>query len=105
MIYRLDTFLGEDDVSFERHNNFLRKEHSKLRPNSQVVKDLMSTIFPMRRADILANVQTLFKKYPFLNDVGQVCNANDLYLVNVCMSAKLCLYITIGYGGYEYDSG
>ena len=68
--------VGEDEVSFERHNNFLRKEHSKVRPNAQVVKELMATTFSMRRADILASacdVQTLFKKYPFLNDVNQVC--------------------------------
>ena len=71
----LQYHVGEDDLSFERHNNFLRKEHSKLRPNAQVVKELTTTTFPMRRADILASscdVQTLFKKYPFLNNVNQV---------------------------------
>ena len=63
--------IGEDRVSLERHAKVLLEESKKRHPNSQVVEDLMSRTFPMRRRDILENaydLSTLFNKYPFLKD-------------------------------------
>ena len=66
---------GEDDISFQRHNRVLQAEWSKVKRNVTVVEVLMEQIFPMRRQEILensCNVQTLFKKFPFLQDSEQV---------------------------------
>ena len=68
-------FIGEDEVSFLRNIKVLQSEHKKTNHNRQVVNELMSSTFSMRRQDITENprsVQTLFDKYPFLNDVEQV---------------------------------
>ena len=67
--------IGEDEVSFLRNIKVLQSEHKKTNPNLQVVNELMAATFSMRRQDITENprsVQTLFEKYPFLNDVQQV---------------------------------
>lgn len=69
-------YIGEDEVSFARHTKVLQAENRKQRPNQQIVEELMSLTFAMRRADILRNtydLSTLFAKYPFLNGSGQVC--------------------------------
>ena len=63
-------------MSFERHNRVLKEEFKKRYPNIQVVQELMSLTFAMRRADILKNkydVMSLFTKYPFLQNTEQVC--------------------------------
>ena len=63
--------IGEDRVSLERHTKVLLDEIKKRRPNLQVVEDLMSKTFSMRRNDILENsyyFTSLFAKYPFLKD-------------------------------------
>ena len=69
-------FAGEDEISFARHIKALQAEHKKQHPNPQIVEELMSCSFTMRRADILDNsfdLSQLFEKYPFLNDTEQVC--------------------------------
>ena len=70
---------GEDDISFQRHNRVLQAEWSKVKRNVMVVEELMERTFPMRRREILessCNVQTLFKKFPFLQDPEQVIVVN-----------------------------
>uniref|UniRef100_A0A1X7ULL7 Uncharacterized protein n=1 Tax=Amphimedon queenslandica TaxID=400682 RepID=A0A1X7ULL7_AMPQE len=65
----------KDEVSFLRNIKVLQSEHTKTNHNSQVVNELMASTFSMRRQDITENlrsVQTLFEKYPFLNDVQQL---------------------------------
>lgn len=50
----------------------LQSEHEKTTPNIQIVNELMALTFSLRQQDITENprnVQTLFEKYPFLNDV------------------------------------
>ena len=67
---------GEDELSFLRYTKALQMEYKKERPNPQIVEELMSSSFAMRRTDILNtsyDLQTLFGKYPFLNDTKQVC--------------------------------
>ena len=57
---------GKDEVSFLRHTKAL-----------QIVEELMSYSFAMRCTDILNtsyDLQTLFRKYPFLDDTKQVCS-------------------------------
>ena len=71
--------LGRDDISFQRHNRVLQAEWSKVKWNVMVVGELMERTFPMRRREILdnsCNVQTLFKKFPFLQDPEQVIVAH-----------------------------
>ena len=66
---------GEDSVSFERHNRALKVEYNKVRPNKQVVEELMAQSFAMRWNDLHDNsydVETVFEMYPFLADVSQV---------------------------------
>ena len=68
--------LGEDEISFKRHNKVLIKEKSKSHPNSQVVSDLMEKTFSIRRDDIVTNscnITQLLTKYPFLSEENQVC--------------------------------
>lgn len=53
----------------------LQLEHKKTTPNIQIVNELMASTFSLRQQDITENprnIQTLFEKYPFLNDVQQV---------------------------------
>ena len=60
---------GEDDVSFLRHNAFLKKEFLKRNPNMVAVDQIMDTTFAMRRNDILVDprsVSALLDCYPFL---------------------------------------
>ena len=66
---------GEDGISFERHNRALKLEHGKVRPNKQVVEELMTQSFPMRWNDLHENsygLDTVFDKYPFLANVSEV---------------------------------
>ena len=66
---------GEDDVSFERHNRILCTEWSKTNRNAMLIKELMDRTFAMRRREIVDNpcdVQSLFKKFPFLQQSDQV---------------------------------
>ena len=65
---------GEDTVSFEQHNRALKLEHEKVRPNKQVVEELMSQSFAMQWNDLPDHsygLDTVFKKYPFLADVSE----------------------------------
>lgn len=60
---------GEDEVSFQRHNRVLRAEFAKAHHNKQIVSELMSITFSMRRADILqspCDINSILEKYPFL---------------------------------------
>ena len=66
---------GEDAVSFERHNRIHQSEWTKSSRNAVTIEQLMERTFAMRRRDILeasTDVQTTFKKYPFLQDPNQV---------------------------------
>ena len=66
---------GEDSVSYERHNRVLQQDFVKRRRNQQVVDELMSCSFAMRRNEILAksfDLHDLFEKFPFLQESGQV---------------------------------
>ena len=66
---------GEDNVSFERHNRVLGMEWRKTNKNMMVVDELMSRTFAMRRRVIIESpqaVQTLFDRFPFLQDPEQV---------------------------------
>ena len=47
---------GEDAVSFERHNNILRSDWKKRRPNMIVANELMEQSFAMRWDDLHSNV-------------------------------------------------
>ena len=76
---------GEDTVSFERHKRALKLEHEKVRPNKQVVEELMSQSFAMRWNDVHDNsygLDTVFEKYPFLADVSEV-SLNEASLLSV----------------------
>ena len=60
---------GEDEVSFQRHNKALQVEYKKARPNPQVLRELMTTTFAMRHADLFSkayDVLSVVEKYPFL---------------------------------------
>lgn len=66
---------GEDEVSFRRHNNVLRAEWTKSSRNMMVVNELMDVTYGLRRRTILEesmDVETLFEKFPFLQDPDQV---------------------------------
>ncbi len=45
----IPVFDGEDAISFHRHNSALKQE---VRPNKQVVAELMTQSFPMRWNDL-----------------------------------------------------
>ena len=67
--------IGEDEVSFKRHNKILVSEKAKVNPNMMIVNELMDKTFYMRREDITNNpcvVSTLLSKYPFLSVENQV---------------------------------
>lgn len=68
--------LGEDQVSFGRHNKILKTEFKKSRRNEQVVSDLMDRTFPMRRKAVVEkckDLSDLYKQFPFLQEANQVC--------------------------------
>ena len=74
-------------MSFQRHNRILQAEWHKPKRNVMVVEELMECTFVMRRQEILlnsCNVQTLLKKFPFLQDPEQVIVVNFLWN-NVCV--------------------
>ena len=80
---------GEDSFSFERHNRALKLEHDKVRPNKQVVEELMAQSFAMRWNDLHDNsygVDTVFEKYPFLADVSEVSQTTVwlIHLHSIC---------------------
>ncbi len=86
----IPVFDGEDAISFHRHNSALKQEKKKVRPNKQVVAELMTQSFPMRWNDLHHNsysVEIVFQMYPFLADVSEVYKfcASLLYnyIVNV----------------------
>ena len=64
---------GEDETSFERHNNQIRAEISKKgKKNQTVLTALIKQTFPMRRKDItesLCHSSEILRKYPFLKEV------------------------------------
>uniref|UniRef100_A0A1X7VY76 Uncharacterized protein n=1 Tax=Amphimedon queenslandica TaxID=400682 RepID=A0A1X7VY76_AMPQE len=65
--------LGKDEVSFLHKRFTVRAQEDNHNP--QVMNELMASTFSMRQQDITENprsVQTLFEKYPFLNDVQQL---------------------------------
>ena len=62
-------------MSFKRHNKALQLEFKKARMNHQVINELMSISFGLRRKDILVNPQDLqitLTVYPFLGIPEQV---------------------------------
>ncbi len=66
---------GEDKISFQRHNNMLKSEWKKRRPNLVVVNELTEQSFAMRWDELHSNVfdlETIFTKYPFLRSDSQV---------------------------------
>ena len=66
---------GEDSASFKRHNNALKAELKKTKPNRAMVAELMSLSFEMRRNDILGEGRPLYQlliDYPFLGDYEEV---------------------------------
>ena len=66
---------GEDEVSFERHNNVLRAEWSKADKMTMTASSLMERTFPQRRQEMMdanTDVKTTFKKYPYLQQSEQV---------------------------------
>ena len=65
---------GEDENSFERHNQTSKAEYSKANPNTKMVEELMDRTFPMRRQDILSQGHSYdpVSKYPFLQVASQV---------------------------------
>ena len=86
---------GEDDISFQRHNRVLQAEWSKVKRNVMMVEELMERTFPMRRREILENscdVQTLFKKFPFLQDPEQVIVVNFYANVRCVWVSGNCFY-------------
>ena len=67
--------LGEDENSFSRHNQKLKKEYKKRHPNMTLVDELMDVSFSMRRRDLLDNpcdITTVFANYPCLQNPEQV---------------------------------
>lgn len=83
---------GEDVTSFERHNKVLQAEFKKSNHNAQVVCELMDRTFAFRRQDILAHtydLQSLFEKYPFVQECEQVC----WHLLNV--TVYIYIYIPL----------
>lgn len=78
---------GEDDISFQRHNNQIKAELSKKgKRNQSIINSLVKQTFSMRRKDITENPchsSEVLKKYPFLKDVDQVHHLNG-YKYNTC---------------------
>jgi hypothetical protein len=72
----LEAPAGEDDISFQRHNNQIRAELSKKgKINRSIVDNLVKQTFSMRRKDITENPCHSFevlKKYSFLKEVDQL---------------------------------
>ena len=71
-----------EDVSFERHNRILRTEWSKTNRDAMLVEELMNRTFAMWRREIVENpcdVQSLFKKFPFLQQSDQVITQHPGY--------------------------
>ena len=67
-----DVPVGEDSVSFERHNRVLRSEWTKSNRNAVVIEQLMECTFALRRRDILEDSTDVLTKYPFLQEPIQV---------------------------------
>ena len=66
---------GEDEVSFSRHTKALQTEFKKTHHNLQIVNELMSSSFALRRKDILEHpcgLKAVLEKYPFLRNPDQV---------------------------------
>ena len=84
--------VGEDSVSYERHIKQLQAEFSKTRRNPQVVAELMTKTFPMRRAEILqqtCDVTKIFERFPFLQDVEYV----SALAIRNCSKIILILFV------------
>ena len=63
-------------ASFARHNNSLKLEAKKAKPNRCIVSELMRLSFSMRRNSIIAEpkpLSELLECYPFLKDRDEVC--------------------------------
>lgn len=66
---------GEDDISFKRHNNVLKAEHSKANNITITANKLMDHTFAQRRREMLDSkddVKKTFQKYPYLQESAQV---------------------------------
>ena len=62
-------------MSLERHENLLKAELKRKKRSDTVVADLMKRTLPSRRQAILGkpmNLEAIFEKFPFLQDVNQV---------------------------------
>ena len=68
-----------DTVSIEWHKRALKLE---VRPNKQVVEELMSQTFAMRWYDNSYGLDTVFEKYHFLADISEV-SLNEAFLLSV----------------------
>ena len=67
--------VGKDEVSFSRHNRTILLELKKSKLNVNVLCDLITISFAMRRRDILNNsydLDAIFERYPFLQNLEQV---------------------------------
>ena len=63
--------LLNDMIVLFKGNN---KKNTKIRPNKQVIEELMAQSFAMRWNDLHDNsydLEAVFEKYPFLADVSQ----------------------------------
>lgn len=70
---------GEDEMSFQRHNNILKAEYSKASNVTMTASSLMDRTFAQRRQEMMQSkddVKTTFKKYPYLQEANQVCVCN-----------------------------
>ena len=65
---------GEDSTSYERHTKALQADFAKNKDarNSELIGDLMSRSFALRRRFILEplGISDLLKKFPFLQEPG-----------------------------------
>ena len=65
-----------DDVSYERNMTRLSQEIEKIKPNYDVLVDLMHQTFPTRRQWIISDehpVSLVCEKFPLLKSPGHVC--------------------------------
>ena len=69
----------DDDTSYERHMKLLEQETGKVKPNTEVVKELMIQTFPRRRKWILDEehlVADICQDFPFLQKQTIVSKLN-----------------------------
>lgn len=91
---------GEDAVSYERHTKALQMEYKKTNRNGRVIDDLMERSFALRRAEIEEKnyvVETLFNRFPFLQEVDQICVGVVSTTRIMCMFSVYSLHISKSY--------